>query len=143
MPTAVIWFRDDLRLQDHPGLQAAHRAGFAPLPVYIHAPDEEGGWAPGAASNAWRHRSLAALDAALQRLHQALGKWHDGEIAKAHLREFAAECAAPLSPADTAAHDKLLLNIRAEQAAHLATFHAEWHAFLAANVPNQFNSKDR
>lgn len=84
-----------------------------------------------------------ALDAALQRLHQALGKWHDGEIAKAHLREFAAECAAPLSPADTAAHDKLLVNIRAEQAAHLATFHSEWHAFLAANVPNQFNSKDR
>ncbi|GHD67448.1 deoxyribodipyrimidine photo-lyase [Luteimonas padinae] len=77
MPTAVIWFRDDLRLQDHPGLQAAHRAGFAPLPVYIHAPHEEGEWAPGAASNAWRHRSLAALDAALRargsRLHVFAG----------------------------------------------------------------------
>ena len=77
MPTAVIWFRDDLRLRDHPALHAARRAGLAPLPVYIHAPHEEGGWAPGAASNAWRHRSLAALDAALRqrgsRLHVFAG----------------------------------------------------------------------
>ena len=73
MPIAVIWFRDDLRLRDHPALNAARRAGLSPLPVYIHAPSEDAGWAPGAASNAWRHRSLAALDASLRqcgsRLH--------------------------------------------------------------------------
>ncbi|GAA4865316.1 deoxyribodipyrimidine photo-lyase [Luteimonas vadosa] len=65
MPNAIVWFRNDLRLDDNPALRTALEEGFAPLCVYIHAPDEEGGWAPGAASNAWRHRSLAALDADL------------------------------------------------------------------------------
>ena len=65
MPNALVWFRNDLRLADNPALQAALDAGQTPVCVYIHAPEEEGGWAPGAASDAWRHRSLAALDAAL------------------------------------------------------------------------------
>uniref|UniRef100_UPI0025CDC5E4 cryptochrome/photolyase family protein n=1 Tax=Arenimonas sp. TaxID=1872635 RepID=UPI0025CDC5E4 len=34
--------------------------------VYIHAPDEEAPWAPGAASRAWLRRSLQALDADLR-----------------------------------------------------------------------------
>jgi deoxyribodipyrimidine photo-lyase len=67
MSVALVWFRDDLRLADNPALKAALDGGYAILPVYIHAPDEEGGWAPGAASNAWRQRSLDALDAALHR----------------------------------------------------------------------------
>lgn len=66
MPAALVWFRNDLRLADNPALQAALEAGFDPVPVYIHAPHEEGKWAPGAASNAWRHRSLKALDQALR-----------------------------------------------------------------------------
>ena len=53
---ALVWFRNDLRLADNPALQAAVRAGLMPLPVYVHAPEEEGPWAPGAASDAWRHR---------------------------------------------------------------------------------------
>ena len=61
MPNALVWFRNDLRLADNPALQAALRAGFDPVPVYIHAPEEEGAWAPGAASDVWRHRSLLAL----------------------------------------------------------------------------------
>lgn len=67
MANALVWFRNDLRLDDQPALRAALDAGYAPVCVYIHAPDEEGDWAPGAASNAWRHRSLAALDAELRR----------------------------------------------------------------------------
>lgn len=67
MANALIWFRNDLRLADHPALQAALDEGYAPICIHIHAPDEEGDWAPGAASNAWRHRSLAALDADLRR----------------------------------------------------------------------------
>jgi len=63
---ALVWFRRDLRLQDNPALQAALDAGHVPVPVYIHAPHEEGDWAPGGASNAWLHRSLAALDADLR-----------------------------------------------------------------------------
>lgn len=66
MSVALVWFRRDLRLQDNPALQAALDAGHDVVPVYIHAPHEEGEWAPGAASDAWRHRSLAALDADLR-----------------------------------------------------------------------------
>lgn len=61
-----MWFRRDLRLADNPALQAALETGHDVVPVYIHAPHEEGGWAPGAASRAWLHRSLAALDADLR-----------------------------------------------------------------------------
>ncbi|MEN1958301.1 cryptochrome/photolyase family protein [Luteimonas changyuni] len=75
--TALIWFRDDLRLRDNPALQAALDADLAPLPVYIHAPHEDGAWAPGAASDTWRHRALHALDADLRergsRLHVFAG----------------------------------------------------------------------
>lgn len=64
---ALVWFRNDLRLDDNPALQAALDQGYVPIPVYIHAPDEGGDWRPGAASDAWRHRSLAALDAQLRK----------------------------------------------------------------------------
>lgn len=66
MPIALIWFRDDLRLRDNPALQAALARGYQVLAVFIHAPHEEGDWPPGAASDAWRTRSLSALDAALR-----------------------------------------------------------------------------
>lgn len=70
---ALVWFRDDLRLDDNPALHAAIEGGHVPIPIHVHAPDEEGPWAPGAASDAWRHRSLSALDHALRergsRLH--------------------------------------------------------------------------
>ena len=66
MPNALVWFRHDLRLDDNPALRAALDQGFTPVPVYVHAPQEEGQWKPGAASRAWLHRSLAALDADLR-----------------------------------------------------------------------------
>jgi deoxyribodipyrimidine photo-lyase len=66
MSTALIWFRRDLRLDDHTALQSALRAGHRIVPVYVHAPDEEAPWSPGAASMAWLRRSLVALDASLR-----------------------------------------------------------------------------
>ena len=66
MPHAIVWFRNDLRLADNPALHAALEGGFTPVCVHIHAPEEEGEWRPGAASEAWMHHSLAALDAALR-----------------------------------------------------------------------------
>lgn len=66
MPNALVWFRHDLRLDDNPALRAALDRGYTPVPVYVHAPEEEGEWAPGAASNAWLHRALSALDAELR-----------------------------------------------------------------------------
>ena len=50
MTTAIVWFRRDLRLADNPALVAAAEAYDKVIPLYIHAPEEEGEWAPGAAS---------------------------------------------------------------------------------------------
>jgi len=57
---ALAWFRRDLRIADNPALRTACRSGPV-LPVYIHAPEEDGSWRPGAASNWWLHHSLSAL----------------------------------------------------------------------------------
>lgn len=72
MSTAIVWFRRDLRLHDNPALHqaCAHHADVVPL--YIHAPQEEGDWAPGAASHWWLHHALQALDAELREHHGSL-----------------------------------------------------------------------
>ena len=75
MSTALVLFRRDLRLADNPALHAACAAHARVLPVYVHAPDEDAPWAPGAASRWWLHHALEALDRQLAehggRLHIA------------------------------------------------------------------------
>ncbi len=66
MSTAIVWFRRDLRLADHPALHAAAAAHDRIVALYVHAPEEEGQGAPGAAGRWWLHHSLAALDASLR-----------------------------------------------------------------------------
>ena len=66
MTTALVWFRRDLRLADHSALHRAAAEHERVIPIYIHAPQEEAPWQPGAASRWWLHHSLAALDAALR-----------------------------------------------------------------------------
>jgi deoxyribodipyrimidine photo-lyase len=63
---SLVWFRQDLRRQDNPALQAARVAGGAIIPVYIHDEAGEGDWAPGGASRWWLHGSLAALASDLE-----------------------------------------------------------------------------
>ncbi len=66
MSTALVWFRRDLRLADHPALRQAAARHQRVIPVYLHAPHEEAPWSPGAASRWWLHQSLTALTAALE-----------------------------------------------------------------------------
>ncbi|HSH30718.1 MAG TPA: deoxyribodipyrimidine photo-lyase [Thiohalobacter sp.] len=74
--TAILWFRQDLRLADNPALRAACRHADRLIPVYILETDADP-WAPGAANRWWLHHSLAALGAALRergsRLHLMQG----------------------------------------------------------------------
>ena len=63
MSASIVWFRKDLRLRDNPALEAAIRRGGAVIPLFIHSPEEETPWAPGAASKWWLHESLVRLDA--------------------------------------------------------------------------------
>ena len=62
--THLVWFSRVLRLHDNPALVAAVEKGDV-LPVFIHAPEEETPWLPGAASHWWLHRSLKSLEASL------------------------------------------------------------------------------
>ena len=66
MSATLLWLRQDLRLADHPALQAAIARGAPVIPVFIWAPDEEAPWAPGAASRWWLHHSLTALQRDLE-----------------------------------------------------------------------------
>jgi len=66
MRTAILWFRQDLRLSDNPALAHALAHYERVIPLYIHAPKESSPWQPGAASNWWLHHSLAALDKSLR-----------------------------------------------------------------------------
>ncbi len=63
---ALIWFRGDLRLDDNPALNFANDIGYELLPVYVHAPHEEGEWAPGGASRWWLHHSLDSLATSIE-----------------------------------------------------------------------------
>ncbi|MBS1200007.1 MAG: deoxyribodipyrimidine photolyase [Proteobacteria bacterium] len=65
MSVAIVWFRRDLRLTDNPALEEARASADVVVPVYLHAPEEDGRWSPGAASRWWLHRSLSSLAADL------------------------------------------------------------------------------
>jgi deoxyribodipyrimidine photo-lyase len=71
-PVSIVWFRQDLRLSDHPALDAARERGGPVVPVYIWAPEEEGDWAPGEAARWWLHQSLISLDESLRGLNSRL-----------------------------------------------------------------------
>jgi len=56
----IMWFRQDLRLSDHPALTAAAAAGPV-IPVFILDDEGPGDWRWGGASRWWLHKSLEAL----------------------------------------------------------------------------------
>ncbi len=62
----LLWFRQDLRLQDNPALQAALLRGAPVIPLYILDEAGEGQWPLGGASRWWLHHALASLDASLR-----------------------------------------------------------------------------
>ncbi|MDZ4731426.1 MAG: deoxyribodipyrimidine photo-lyase [Xanthomonadales bacterium] len=63
----IVWFRQDLRIQDNPMLAAAAATGIPVLPLYIHAPEEAGVWPAGGASKWWLHHALNSLQAELEK----------------------------------------------------------------------------
>lgn len=65
MSPTLVWLRQDLRLADHPALDAAIRRGGPVIPVFVLDDVAAGGWRPGGAARWWLHHSLAALAAAL------------------------------------------------------------------------------
>src|SRR4051794_23735314 len=66
MNPTLVWFRQDLRLQDNPALAAAVARGGPIAPIYVLDDAGEGDWPVGSAARWWLHHSLVALDAALR-----------------------------------------------------------------------------
>jgi deoxyribodipyrimidine photo-lyase len=60
MKTTIVWFRDDLRLDDHPALHYAANRGQV-VPVFIWDPDLTTQSTLGGASRWWLHQSLQSL----------------------------------------------------------------------------------
>lgn len=69
---AVVWFRQDLRLEDNPALHRAAEGGRPVLPVFVLDDGAAGEWAYGGAQRWWLDRSLRALSDSLARLGAAL-----------------------------------------------------------------------
>jgi deoxyribodipyrimidine photo-lyase len=67
-PTAIVWFRDDLRLSDQPALTAAIASGAPVLCLYVFDEASEGLRPLGGASRWWLHHSLVALADCLERI---------------------------------------------------------------------------
>ena len=88
MAATIVWFRQDLRLQDNPALAAARQNSGAILPVYILDEAGEGDWPLGSASRWWLHHSLAALDAALRERGSRLlvAKGESGAVLRALIK---------------------------------------------------------
>ena len=62
-PPCIVWFRDDLRLSDHPALHAAASTGAPVLCLYVfdEVPRSHNARPLGGASRWWLAQSLRAL----------------------------------------------------------------------------------
>ena len=58
--TVLFWFKNDLRINDNPGLNFSSKKGLV-FPIYIHDENSK----IGSASKLWLHNSLLSLDKSL------------------------------------------------------------------------------
>ena len=64
-PACIVWFRDDLRLSDHPALHAAVSAGAPVICLYVFDEISDGLRPLGGAARWWLAQSLRALQTSL------------------------------------------------------------------------------
>src|SRR3981189_3961555 len=78
VPPCIVWFRDDLRVSDHPALHAASKAGRRVICLYVFDEESNALRAPnarplGGAARWWLARSLRALQKDLNSIGSSLG----------------------------------------------------------------------
>ena len=64
--TAIVWYRDDLRISDHPALHAAAKTHAPIVCIYVLDDRAPGGRSLGGATRWWLAQSLRALQASLR-----------------------------------------------------------------------------
>lgn len=62
MDSIIVWFRNDLRIQDNPALMEASKTRLPLIPLYILDEESEGIRKMGAASKVWLNHALIALN---------------------------------------------------------------------------------
>ena len=67
MSVSIVWFRQDLRVDDHPALVRAAERGPV-VCIYILDDAAEGDWPLGGAARWWLHHSLESFSASIDRL---------------------------------------------------------------------------
>lgn len=89
----VVWFRQDLRVEDNPALINAVESCGPVIPLFIWSPEEEGNWKPGGASEWWLHQSLEDLSETLKRLgsHLIIRKGGSLKVLRKVIKESGAE----------------------------------------------------
>ena len=65
---ALVWWREDLRLTDHPALEAAAQSGRPVVSIYVLDRESPGVRPMGEASSWWLHHSLASLSKSLREI---------------------------------------------------------------------------
>ena len=65
-PPVIVWFRDDLRLSDHPALHAAAKSGAPVIGLYVLDEASTGLRPLGGAARWWLAQSLRALEESLK-----------------------------------------------------------------------------
>lgn len=72
MGTAIVWFRQDLRLMDNPALQFAIQSHDQVIPLYIFDNNSKNPWPIGGAQRWWLHHSLEKLHVSLNKTNSFL-----------------------------------------------------------------------
>lgn len=156
----IVWFREDLRLSDHPALNAASKSGAPVICIYVF--DEQNGARPiGGAARWWLAQSLRALQNGLSAIGSSLllrkgpaahviadlareagaGSVYWNEIAQVPHQAVADQVAAALRQVGVAsqgfAGDLLVapLGIRNKEGRGLRVFTPFWRRVLASGDP--------
>lgn len=89
MSSALVLLRRDLRLRDNHALHAACAGHDHVLPVYIHDPERQPPWKPGAASRWWLHHSLLRFGEALSQQggHLCIALGETSEVLRGIVRQ--------------------------------------------------------
>jgi deoxyribodipyrimidine photolyase len=71
-PLRIVWFRQDLRVEDNPALAAASSTGDPVVPLFVLDNEGSDPWTPSAVSNRRERESLATLASKLEALGSKL-----------------------------------------------------------------------